>query len=226
MEITFISDTHGLISEDYARKELTRLLPGGQTVVHAGDVSDRGTYLEIKRFMEWFSTLPYTNKVMIAGNHDFFFEVAGKDEISELLAEYPDVIYLNDSGVTIDGIKFWGSPITPYFHNWAFNRMIDTEIQEHWDLIPTDTDVLITHGPAYGILDQVFTGGFVGCPKLLEKIKEVKPQVHVFGHIHESRGYLYQEGTHYINASAVSDFRTFTKILKPMTLEIISKNLV
>jgi hypothetical protein len=67
----------------------------------------------------------------------------------KLLAEYPTVIYLNDSGVEIDGLKFWGSPVQPYFHNWAFNRIGD-DICKHWELIPLDTDILITHGPVKG----------------------------------------------------------------------------
>src|SRR5690606_32531661 len=140
---------------------------------------------------------------MIAGNHDFFFEVASKDQVNEVLAEYPEITYLNDSGVTIEGIKFWGSPVTPYFHNWAFNRF-QNEIAEHWDLIPNGIDVLITHGPPYGILDKVYHDNRnVGCLILKNKVKEVKPQVHVFGHIHEAMGVHEEGGTTYINASVI-----------------------
>lgn len=203
MHITFISDSHWLIKDSTNRKIMADLLPGGPILVHAGDVSGRGTVPEIEMFLEWFSSLPYDNKIMIAGNHDFLFETR-PEKAQELLARYPGIIYLNDSGVTVEGIKFWGSPITPYFHNWAFNRF-SHEIQPHWDLIPEGTDVLITHGPPHGILDfTVHDQKPVGCPKLLDKIKQIKPKVHVFGHIHEGMGMQEIDGTTFINASVVS----------------------
>lgn len=204
MEITFISDTHWLISDANDLLDLSDLLPGGPILVHAGDVSGRGTEREIRLFLKWFSSLPYTHKILISGNHDFLFEVAKPEEIKALLAEYPGITYLNDSGVTIEGIKFWGSPVTPFFHNWAFNRW-PSEIKPHWDMIPEDVDVLITHGPPFGILDKTeYTKEHVGCPQLLEKIKKIKPKVHVFGHIHEARGSHIENDTIFINASAVT----------------------
>lgn len=204
MEITFISDTHSIVRDFEARRDLEELLPGGPILVHAGDVSSRGTESEVRKFLDWFSKLPYTHKVLISGNHDFFFEVAKPAEVSALIAEYPGITYLNDSEVTIEGIRFWGSPITPFFHNWAFNRY-SHEIQPHWDMIPEGIDVLITHGPPNGILD--FTEhdrDHVGCPRLLEKVKQIRPKVHVFGHIHEARGKQEIDGIVYINASAVT----------------------
>lgn len=204
MQVTFISDTHWIIRDFHDRTELEELLPGGPILVHAGDVSSRGTEREIRQFLEWFSKLQYRHKILIAGNHDFFFEVADSAAVSELLAEYPGITYLNDSGITIEGIKFWGSPITPFFHNWAFNRY-PNEIQTHWDMIPEDTDVLITHGPPKGILDLAeYDQVHVGCPFLMERVKLIKPKVHVFGHIHEARGRQEVDGTVYINASAVT----------------------
>lgn len=202
MKITFISDTHWLIKDKNTRDDLTSMLPGGPILVHAGDVSGRGTAGEIREFLDWFSTLPYMHKILIAGNHDFLFETM-PDTAAKILAEYPGVTYLNDSGVTIEGIKFWGSPVTPWFHNWAFNRLAN-EIGRHWDLIPDEVDVLITHGPPHGILDETVREGLnVGCPLLLKKVKEIKPKVHVFGHIHEARGVHEEDGTTFINASAV-----------------------
>jgi len=111
---------------------------------------------------------------------------------------------LNDSGVTIEGIKFWGSPITPFFHDWAFNRW-PAGIKPHWDLIPEEVDVLITHGPPFGILDlTTYSKENVGCPILREKIFSIKPKVHVFGHIHEARGSVEIDGIKFINASSVT----------------------
>jgi Icc-related predicted phosphoesterase len=204
MEITFISDTHWLIADETDKRDLTDLLPGGPILVHAGDVSGRGTEREIRLFLKWFSELPYTHKILISGNHDFFFEVAKPEEVEAILAEYPGITYLNDSGVTIEGIKFWGSPVTPFFHNWAFNRW-PSEIKPHWDMIPEEVDVLITHGPPFGILDKThYSKEHVGCPLLLEKIKKIKPKVHVFGHIHEARGIRTEDDTTFINASVVT----------------------
>ena len=204
MEITFISDTHWLVRDAQDRLDMEDLLPGGPILVHAGDVSGRGTETEIRQFLDWFSKLPYMHKVLIAGNHDFFFEVAKPEEVAALIAEYPGITYLNDSGATIEGIKFWGSPVTPFFHNWAFNRWPD-EIKPHWDMIPEEVDVLITHGPPKGILDYTeYDRDNVGCSLLLEKVKQVKPKVHVFGHIHEARGKKEIDDTVFINASVVT----------------------
>lgn len=204
MEITFISDTHWLVNDAQDKIEMSELLPGGPILVHSGDVSGRGTEAEIRRFLDWFSGLPYMHKILISGNHDFFFEVAKPEEVAALIAEYPGITYLNDSGATIEGIKFWGSPVTPYFHNWAFNRW-PSEIQPHWDLIPDGIDVLITHGPPHNILDKTHYDRLnVGCPRLLEKVKQIKPKVHAFGHIHEARGKVEQDGTTFINASMVN----------------------
>ena len=118
----------------------------------------------------------------------------------------PDnVIYLNDSGVTIEGIKIWGSPIQPWFYDWAFNRQRGSEICKHWDLIPNDTDVLMTHGPAYMRLDKTTSGHYVGCMDLLTAIRRVRPQFHISGHIHEAYGMVKEGVTTYINASVLDE---------------------
>jgi Icc-related predicted phosphoesterase len=219
MEITFISDTHWLVRDAQDCRDMNDLLPGGPILVHAGDVSGRGTESEIRKFLDWFSKLPYTHKILISGNHDFFFEVAKPDEVEALIAEYPGITYLNDNGVTIEGIKFWGSPVTPFFHNWAFNRW-PNEIKPHWDLIPEGIDVLITHGPPRGILDFTeYDRDHVGCPTLLDKVKQIKPKVHVFGHIHEARGKKEIDGTVFINASMVT-LRYELRYETPYTVDV------
>ena len=168
MKITCISDTHNQhshIPPDW--------LEGGDVLVHAGDVSGRGSLKEVEAFMEWFNELPYTHKIFIAGNHDFWFEKVSTFAVNEMLAEkYPNITYLNDSGVEIDGVKFWGSPVQPWFYDWAFNR-VGTDICRHWDMIPLDIDVLVTHGPMKGILDMTLRGVSTGCPYLLEKSAEM-----------------------------------------------------
>ncbi len=204
MKITCISDTHN------QHLHIPPFwLEGGDVLVHAGDVSGRGTLKEIEAFWEWFNDQPYKHKIMIAGNHDFWFEKVSSFAVRELLQEkYPNITYLNDSGVEIDGVKFWGSPVQPWFYDWAFNR-VGADIIPHWDMIPLDTDVLITHGGPKHIGSLNITTRSredVGCPYLYEKLSELKQlKLFVQGHIHEGRGtYTFAEGQLFINASLLN----------------------
>lgn len=196
MKTVVISDTHS----QYRDLEV----PDGDVLVHAGDISRGGTKGQVIDFLEWFEEQPHSHKIFIAGNHDFFFEQADTEEISRVIPK--EIIYLNDSGIEINGIKFWGSPITPWFNSWAFNRHRGAEIKQHWDLIPNDIDVLITHGPPFGILDETVYGKRTGCEELLLRIHQVKPKYHIFGHIHESYGSFTKGKTTYINASVLDDW--------------------
>ena len=194
MRIILISDTHG------RHKEVT--IPNGDILIHSGDFSGRGDPYEVKDFLEWFTSQPHTNKIFIAGNHDLSFEnkPAWLEDMLDKLA--PNIFYLEDSLVTIDDVKFYGSPWQPEFHDWAFNLVRGPELAEKWAKIPLDTNVLITHGPAYSYLDYtIFGHQNTGCHDLLERIKEVKPQIHTCGHIHHSHGSKYDEYTTYFNAS-------------------------
>lgn len=195
MKIIVISDTHG------QHRKLH--LPSGDLIIHAGDISKRGKRAEVIDFLEWFSSLDFRYRIFIAGNHDFFFEQENAEEINKLIPS--NIIYLNDSGITIEGIKIWGSPVQPWFYDWAFNRQRGEDIRRHWDLIPADTDVLITHGPAAGILDRTVYGESVGCDDLILKIKEIKPRLHIAGHIHEGYGQIEKDGTVFMNASVLDE---------------------
>ena len=201
MKFLSISDTHG----KHNQIPLEWLEPA-DIIIHAGDISNVGSLHEIKNFIEWFSKLDqYQYKVFIAGNHDFGFE-RYPEEINLILKEYPNLIYLKDSSVEIEGIKIYGSPWQPEFYNWAFNLERGSEIQEKWDLIPTDTDILVTHGPAYKHNDFVYgtKGGHVGCENLLDTIlNKVKPKKFVSGHIHCGYGESFEAGIHFINSSTV-----------------------
>ena len=185
MKLHIISDTHT------KHRELN--LPGGDALIHAGDIMGSGYDLaEITDFLSWFDKQDYEHKIFIAGNHDRIFE--DKPELMEriLMEQYPDIIYLQDSSVTIDGINFYGSPWTPAFCGWAFQIHNDTETYKY---IPEDTDVLITHGPAYGILDQyVMPNGklseHLGSKGLHKWIDDNNPKLHICGHIHNGQGVL------------------------------------
>ncbi len=195
MKFVAISDTHG--------QHAKILLPDADVIIHAGDVSGRGTESQIVEFLNWFSGLNFRYKIFIAGNHDFFLERECADRIQSLIPD--NVIYLNDSGIEIEGIKIWGSPIQPWFHDWAFNRRRGADIRKHWDLIPTDTDILLTHGPVKGILDRTVYGQEVGCDDLLDAVKRISPALHIFGHIHEAYGTEIKGETRFINASILNE---------------------
>lgn len=198
MKLVCISDTHG----DHEKVTL----PSGDVLIHAGDLTGHGTEEETQAFFRWFGRQAFDYKICVAGNHDTFVE---QDPIAcQQMADSVGVVFLNDTGCSIDGVSFWGSPITPRFFHWSFMRDPGADIEAHWDLIPTDTDVLITHGPAYGILDQVDRENgdkeHTGCPSLLKKIQLVKPQFHVFGHIHEDYGRVEEEGVSHCNVSTMN----------------------
>ena len=193
MRIVAISDTHN--------RHQSLVLPEGDMLIHAGDVSSQGKQSQVEDFLKWFSKQDFKYKIFIAGNHDFFFERMPEDYIKSLIPK--NVIYLNDSGVEIEGIKIWGSPVQPWFYDWAFNRQRGSDILKHWDLIPRDTDILITHGPAKGILDKTIHNVETGCEDLLNTIREIRPKYFIFGHIHEAYGMVEKNATTFINASVL-----------------------
>lgn len=215
LRICHISDLHNRHRQiRWGDTDLSKI----DVIVCSGDISGRGRRSEVENFFKWWRTLPYQYKVLISGNHDLCFDpdINGYDK-DEFLPHYPDWLrdqleeykesyghhYLENQGVEIDGIKFWGSPITPTFgYGWAFNKGRGDPIKEVWDKIPSDTDVIITHGPPlhmgdYAEMNQVF----VGCEDLRKRIKIVKPLLHFSGHIHEGYGYAYDQDTNYFNGS-------------------------
>lgn len=178
MKCVAVSDIH---LKDVKTEEADLLLV-------AGDMTMMGTDSQLDWFKNWIASQPQKHKVWIAGNHDCGLEK--NPDLAEKLAEETDSIYLNDSEVELDGIRIWGSPVQPEFHNWAFNRQRGFEIRKHWQKIPERLDILITHGPPFGYLDQV-EDEKVGCEELLNTIKNLlrhPPRYHIFGHIHEGYG--------------------------------------
>jgi len=194
MKIICISDTHGL------HRHMKNKIPDGDMIIHSGDFCNRGDYFECVDFFNWFGALPHKYKLAIAGNHDIWMEEASRSEINAIIP--PGIHYLQDESVTIEGLNFWGSPVQPEFFDWAFNRKRGSAIQQHWDLIPKDTNVLISHGPPMSILDKTIQGTHVGCANLFTTITEqLKLKLHVFGHIHNGYGVEVKNNTMFVNAA-------------------------
>jgi Icc-related predicted phosphoesterase len=202
-----ISDTH--------QKHADIDVPDGDVLIHAGDFSTKGDLKVVQSLAGFLKKLPHKHKLIIAGNHDVTFhdEYYAKNwkryhkaeydvkEIQACLKDLQEITYLEDSEVIIEGVKIYGSPWLPSYHDWAFNLERGGEVlKQKWEQIPNGTDVLITHGP------PAKHGGFVdpktdtGCEDLLAAVQKIKPLVHVFGHIHQDYGVTKDEHTTYINA--------------------------
>lgn len=206
MRIVCLSDTHNL------HDRIT--VPEGDLLIHAGDATMRGTLEEIVVFDAWLASLPHRHKVVVAGNHDFLFE--REPALARQLLR--SAVYLQDSGVELDGLELWGSPWQPWFFDWAFNLRRGAPLREKWDLIPESTDVLITHGPPHGILDRVDGGELVGCEELLQAILRCRPRLHVFGHIHEGYGQEKRDGVTFVNASNCN--RAYRPVNPPVVVDL------
>lgn len=187
--IVCISDTHTLHDQVS--------IPDGDILIHAGDLTNRGSFQDVVDFNNWLGQLPHRHKIIIAGNHDFCFE----RNPQESQALVTNATYLQDSNITIGGLKIYGSPWQPWFYDWAFNLRRGEPLRLVWSLIPEDTDILITHGPPLGQGDMTERGVAVGCEELEKRIQTVQPRLHVFGHIHEGYGTTQKGKTTFVNAS-------------------------
>lgn len=206
MRIVAISDTH---NQQHGLR-----MPAGDCLIVAGDLTGSGNLNALNIFANWLKEQDYRYKIVIAGNHDFCFENELAAVARQMIKDAGG-IYLENSGCELEGIKFWGSPYTPRFFDWAFNVDRGSSIRRHWDLIPADTNVLITHGPPYGILDAVHNhrthGERVGCHDLLARLEgDLNLDAHFFGHIHcahgsEERTNARGKTTRFMNCAVLSE---------------------
>ena len=178
LRIVCISDTHG-----YHRH---LCLPPGDILIHAGDFMIQGNRAEeIADFNDWIGSQSYKHRIVIAGNHDLLF-ASHPTKARRLLK---NAIYLENSGVTIEGLRFWGCPITPVVSTMAFAVERGAASRKYWDKAPIETDVLITHGPPFRVLDtESVLSSHLGCEQLTRAVLRTKPRLHVFGHVHGSYG--------------------------------------
>lgn len=176
-------------------------IPRCDVLVHAGDFTNRGKWEDFERFAQWLSAQRATHKVFVAGNHDFVCE----REVARVrtLASELGLTYLCDEAAVVGGLRFYGSPATPRFHDMAFNYERGAALERHWARIPDVLDVLVTHGPPRGLGDRTFLGVPAGCEALLDRVRVVRPMLHVYGHIHEGYGEHRVPGlaTRFVNAA-------------------------
>lgn len=209
--ILHISDTHGMANEIPESR-----FEGVDVVIHSGDCSNYMNpvmnSVEVAKFIEWYKNVPVKHKIYVAGNHDTSIE---RRLITPADFAEAGIIYLENSATTINGIKFWGSPYTPRFREWAFMKSRET-INRVWDTIPEDTDILIIHGPPKGVRDLAYDGDhqleFCGDGALLKAVRKLQPKFMCFGHIHnnndcENVGTCSISGLHttFSNAACVTD---------------------
>jgi Icc-related predicted phosphoesterase len=234
MKVTLISDTHT------KHNQLNGDLPGGDLLINAGDFMNSGYHkTEAIEFFNWFDAIKnYDTKIFIAGNHDRIMQNE-PEWVKSYLTNYKTIDYLQDEWMIVgDGdphdvdvktAKVYGSPWQPEFYSWAFNlpRSGD-ELKAKWDIIPTDTDILVTHGPAQTYLDTSgapYNTPLLGCELLKEQIELIRPKIHVCGHIHGGYGYYYNGHTHFFNASVLNERYSYANLpfhfeWNPVTNEI------
>ena len=213
MRLVCVSDTHnqtdGLV------------VPEGDILLHAGDLTGNGQPEELAETARWLASLPHAHKVVIAGNHDFFFQ-EDSEKARALFDDVPGFHYLEDAQISLDGLTIYGTPWQPWFYDWAFNLpRRGEELARIWSRVPTDMDVLLTHTPAHGILDRTRDGEAAGCEVLRAELSRIRPRLHVFGHIHEGYGDVTLEGTRHVNASTCD--AAYKPVHPPIVVEMERK---
>lgn len=254
MRLVAISDTHNRHKHLTSLAAFPNSLPDGDLLLHAGDFTGMGRKGEVESFTEWLvrQAPRFTyGIVFIAGNHDRSFDPKHFREyedsdlwddfshlkkpswvhniISDLELSSPRITYLENKEVIINGIKIWGSPITPWFRGdkWAFNEHRGPEIAKVWEQIPLDTDIVMTHGPVAYKLDYVpQSQEYVGCEDLRKAVEKINPILHISGHIHEGYGVEDRIKTLYVNASICN--HSYEPVNKPIVVEIdtVSKTII
>lgn len=188
VSVVCVSDTHNSQPE----------IPPGDILIHAGDLTQSGSFEELQAALDWLRSQPHPHKLVIAGNHDLLLDASldstatGKGAIAAAQREqldWGDITYLENTTTQITcangrRLRVYGSPKSPRHGNWAF-QYPRPESEGTWQgTIPDDIDILITHGPPRAHLDTLR----LGCPALLAEVWRVRPRLHVFGHVHEGHG--------------------------------------
>lgn len=228
IRFVLISDTH--------TRENTLPIPDGDVLIHAGDVlfhnGDRKKSASIQQFNDWATAQRPPIRILIGGNHDQTLEDMGREKAKQAFSAGQ---YLQDESLLLSGIRIYGSPFSiPYWgkptHSDAFNNA------KLLAGIPDDIDILVTHGAPKGFFDVIelkkngwlpmgYSPGLynVGSPDLAERVRQVRPKVHVFGHVHKPLPRVVkQDGTIYINACSVQELDPLNgDLLVPIVFDMI-----
>lgn len=189
-KIVCLSDTHGL------HRQVS--IPESDILIHAGDLTGLDKSLNsIREFDEWLGELPHSHKIVVPGNHDFAFE---ENPFPQSL--FRNATVLINQEIRILGLKIWGSPVTPLYGG-AFGLSSAADRRKLYANVPAGLDVLVTHGPPYGILDYAPNGIHLGCRELLKTVERTNPRVHIFGHIHGAHSVCTGPPTTFVNAALV-----------------------
>jgi Icc-related predicted phosphoesterase len=224
MKIVLLSDTHGYHN--------SILIPYGDILIHAGDLTGSGELGQVSAAVKWLASLPHRHKIAIAGNHDLLFE--RQPGLAKTMLRGTGVTYLQDEGISVEGLLIYGTPWQPEFMHWAFN-VPRGSLAKYWNQIPSDLDILVTHGPPYGILDQRVPAGtrrlaaweddepfagsdHVGDEELLAAVERTRPRIHVFGHIHSCYGTSKSEHTTFYNASICNE--NYDPVNQPWVIDL------
>lgn len=191
MKIALFSDTHAL------HGNIT--IPNADILIFAGDMTHCRTARDVSDFNNFLGGLPHKHKIVVGGNHDH--RLARDLQKAKLL--FTEAVYLLDEFVVISGITIYGAPWQPLFNDHACDAFAlprGKALKAKWDMIPPGVDILVTHTPPAGILDQ---DGPVshGCSDLTAAVAALKPKYHVFGHIHSRHGMIKYGPTCYINCN-------------------------
>ncbi|CAL6016950.1 Calcineurin-like_phosphoesterase [Hexamita inflata] len=205
INITFISDTH----EEH--NKLDGELYNGDILVHTGDLTngenDPSDLTPIKVFLDWFQQQPYKYKIFIGGNHDF--AMRNDEKFALLLKQYPSVNYLCSSSVSVtlknQTLKFYGIPFVTYLKGWTF-YVPNEKLQQTANSIEP-CDILLTHDVPYH------------SKSLLQRVNEIKPKIHAFGHMHEHAGVIVKDGVTFINGAQMG-FPVYDHIYKPIRVNL------
>jgi predicted phosphohydrolase len=209
MKIVGFADTHGGHGSLH--------IPDGDMLVFAGDYTGMHSAAEFDNFIRWMASLPHPFKIFMPGNHDWFIQWNLK----------PIRIKLQQLGIccpssrlqVVGGLKVYGMPLVPQYGEWAF--MVpdgSLRMRQACRSIPEGLDILVTHGPAHGILGMTKRGVDAGSHTLREAIDRAKPRLHFFGHIHEAHGMVVHDGVIHANVSVNNHLYYITN--QPIVIEL------
>jgi len=193
-------------------------MPECDMIIHSGDFTYHGEFDEVKKFLSWYGQQKAKHKLLICGNHEV--EISRQPfQLLQQMCENEGIQILNNSHTVINGLTIFGSPYTPKFGNWAYMKE-DYLLADIYNSIQPNVDILITHGPPLGILDQNMAGHYCGSNSLKNRIEELDNlKLHVFGHIHESRGTQLYNNKLFVNA-AICGIPYTDVLINPITVEI------